>query len=268
MAKPVVPAKVPAKFTPTRTDLANIDQQLKQQALADIQGAISKPTGRRIAVKKTEGTGVREFVLPTGEILGTSFNAVVVEFISYNRYYPGAFKPDDPSPPVCFAHNKVIDLMAPPDTAPEKQNDICKTCWANQWESDPKGTKGKACKNTRDLALMLESDIDNPDAPLYLISVSPTAIKGFDAMVSVINKLYDGPPVKALINIGLNGKTEYVQLVFSEPAPNPNYAQHAGRMQEAMQLLDVDPDLSNYVPPTAKPPARGAPAARGPVPRR
>jgi hypothetical protein len=35
----------------------------------------------------------------------------------------------------------------------ERQNDICKTCWANEWGSAERG-KGKACSNRRRLALI------------------------------------------------------------------------------------------------------------------
>jgi hypothetical protein len=238
-----------------RTDLANLDAQLAQEAANEIAKAIARPSGRKITVKN------KQFILPDGTNLGEVIDVIVVDFITANRYYPDQFSPNDLKPPVCFAFGKEIATMAPMEESPEKQSDDgCTRCPMNQWESDPKGGKGKACKNTRDLAVILASDAGDPDAPMFTVSVSPTGIKSFDAMVAYIARTLSGPPVKAIISIACNPNTEYASMIFSDAVPNPDYADHYGRREEASELLYVLPDLSNYVPTDAKP-ARGRPAA-------
>lgn len=225
-----------------KTDLATLNAQLAQEAAQEVANAISKPTGRKITVKN------KQFVLPDGSVLGDTIDVIVLDFISMNRYYTEVFNPNDPRPPVCFAMGKDLHALAPHEEAPEKQSEICRTCPMNQWESDPRGGKGKACKNTRELAVILASDADDPEALIYTISVSPTSIKSFDAMVAYVARTYEGPLVKAIISVTTNPNTDYVQLVFTDPAPNEGFAEHLARRPEAQDFLFVVPDLSGYDP--------------------
>lgn len=231
--KSVVPA---AK----KTDLATLNAQLAQEAAQSVANAISKPTGRKITVKN------KQFVLPDGTVLGSTIDVVVIDFISMNRYYTEVFNPNDPKPPVCFAMGKDLSAMAPHEEAPEKQSDICRTCPMNQWESDPRGGKGKACKNTRELAVILASDADDPEALIYTMSVSPTSIKSFDSMVAYVARTFEGPLVKAVISVTTNPNTDFAQLVFADPALNEDFAEHYARRPEAQDFLFVVPDLSAY----------------------
>lgn len=224
-----------------KTDLAVLEQQLAQEAVDNIKNAIAKPTGRKIGVKN------KEFILPTGEIIGPDFNAVVVDFTSWNRYYTKPFTPQQPIPPVCFAHGKNLSELAPSPEAPEKQAEKCSSCPMNQFGSALTG-RGKACKNTRELAIILEKDAADDDAPLYLLSVSPTAIRYFDSMVTLIQRVYNGPPIKAQVHVFLNNNTEFAQVVFDNPVPNPNLELHLSRRPEAIEMLSVEPDMSGYQP--------------------
>lgn len=249
--KAVVPA---AK----KMDLATLNEQLAQEAANAVANAIAKPTGRKLQVKN------KQFVLPDGTVLGDSIDAVIVDFISMNRYYTETFNPNDPRPPVCVAMGKDLNSMAPIDESPDKQSESCKTCPMNQWESDPRGGKGKACKNTRELALILASDVGDPEAPIYTLSVSPTSIKSFDAMVLYVARHYNGPLVKAIVSISTNPNTDYAQLVFSDPAINEDFADHLARREEAQDFLFIIPDFTALNTPPAKPARQAArPATRG-----
>lgn len=250
--KQVVPA---AK----KTDLAALNAQLAEEAASAVANAIAKPSGRKLMVKN------KQFQLPDGTVLGDSIDVVVVDFISMNRYYTEVFNPNNPQPPVCIAMGKDLNSMAPIDESPDKQAEACKSCPMNQWESDPRGGKGKACKNTRELAVILASDAGEDDAPIYTLSVSPTSIKSFDAMVLAVARQFEGPLVKAIINISTNPNTDFAQLVFSDPAINEDFAEHLARRPEAQDYLFVVPDFSALTAP--KPAARTAarPNARGPA---
>lgn len=237
-----------------RTNLATLDEQLSQEAVGDIAKAIAKPSGRKINVKN------KQFILPDGTVLGEVIDVIIVDFISANRYYVNVFNPNNPEPPVCFAFGKDIGAMMPHEEAPEKQSAECARCPMNQWKSDPNGGKGKACKNTRELAVILASDAGDPEAPVYTISVSPTSIKSFDAMYTYVARTMNGPLVKAIVSISTNPNVDYAQLIFSDPVPNEEYATHVARRAEAQDYLFIVPDLSGYIPSGSKKPA----ARRGP----
>lgn len=240
-----------------RTDLATLDAQLAEEAANDIARAISKPSGRKINVKN------KQFVLPDGTVVGDAIDVIVLDFVNANRYYVDAFNQNNLVPPVCYAFGKDLDAMTPHETAPEKQSSGCSTCAWNKFESDPQGGKGKACKNTREVALLLAADAGDPDAPIFTMSISPTSLKSFDGIYSQVKRDFNGPLIKAVITVSTNPKVDYAQLVFSDPSPNGNYADNIARRSEANQLLAVAPDLSNYVPTTTPTRGRAQPAARG-----
>lgn len=236
-----------------KTDLVALEAQLAEEAANAISTAISKPTGKKISVKN------KQFVLPDGTVLGNSMDIVVLDFISMNRFYLEVFNPNNPRPPACFAMGKDLQAMAPHDESPEKQTEgTCARCPMNQWESDPQGGKGKACKNTRELAVVLASDIDDPEAEIYSMSVSPTGIRSFDAMVAYVARTFNGPLIKAIVNVSLNPNTEYPQLVFGDAAPNESYAELLARRQEATDMLFVPPDVSNFHAAAPAPRSRAA----------
>ncbi len=214
------------------------------------------PTGVNIKI-----TQDKKFALPDGTKTEGPLDLVIVDFTSRNMYYEGAYDPNNIAPPTCFAINPIPKQMAPSDNAPEKQNDVCSTCPQNQFNS---AGKGKACKNTRLLAV-LPPDADE-NTPLWLLSVSPTALKGFDGFVGAVNRQFGMPPVAVIAEVGFNESETFASLVFSNPRPNENLETHFARMQEANELLAVEPDVSSYGQAPAK--AAGRAPARKPVGRR
>jgi hypothetical protein len=232
-----------------RANVAEIEQQLALQTESIKQG-IGKPSGRKISVKN------KQFTLPDGAVLGPEINVIVVDFITMHRFYKGVYNPNNIQPPVCFAMGQDIQSLAPPSTAPEIQNDICQTCPQNQFGSSLTG-KGKACKNTREIAVILHEDAADDNPPLYTISVSPTSIKSYDAAVAKLVRM-GSHPIKAVMTVSVNGETEYANLIFEVTGTNEHLAEAWERRAEALDLLMVEPDLSNYQAPQ---PARGrAPA--------
>jgi hypothetical protein len=249
-------------FVPSKQDLALIDQQLEAEAAADMKMAISRPTGNRIKARED-----KKFQFPDGR-LEDAINVIPVDFITYHRWYRKAYVEGETSPPVCFAFGKAINDLSPHNhkdakgetVAPEPQADACMPCPWNQWESHRSGGKGKDCQQRREVAVILEEDLEDPNAPLYLLSISPTGVKSFDMAVSAATMQF-GAPIKAVMHVTLNPTTKYATMVFSDLAANPGYAMHVQRRAEARNLLEVLPDLSKYVPTPARPnpraPARG-----------
>ncbi len=182
---------------------------------------------------------------------------VIVDFISVNNFYEGAYDPKNISPPACFAIGTVPTQMAPSINSPARQSDNCAGCPMNQFGS---AGDGKACKNMRRLAV-LPPDADE-DTPLLILDVSPTGLKSFDGYVRSAASKFNLPPVGLVTQITFAEDVSYASLRFGNPQPNENAGAHWERRTEAMDRLTQEPDVSGY---TAAPPARGRgskPAAR------
>lgn len=234
-----------SKTLAKKVNVATLQAELKQE-MANINDMVGQSGGTKM---KVEPNG--DFVLPDGSNLGNEVDVVVVDFVSYNRYYVGRYDPNDIKPPVCFAVGKLMSEIAPSKNAPEPQNDLCSTCTMNQFGSDANGGPGKACKNTRDLVVIVSDDLENPEAPLYTFSVAPTSIKMFDAFVKHVHRTLDLPPIGAIVKmVGIPSGT-YAKVNFTEADANPLLDAHLQRRAEAQELLYREPDLSNYQPATA-----------------
>lgn len=226
-----------------RQDLATIEAELAAEAARTAE-YVGQPDVKKITVDR-DGN----FVAAGGEKLGSEITVCVVDYCSANDYYTSQWDPNNPKPPVCFARGRVIAEMVPEEEAPEKQSEACAPCPHNQFGS--RGN-GKACKNTRNLAVVLAEDIekladgDRPD--MHLISVSPTALTSFDAMVKQCARLYNGPPIKALVTLKAVSKGTYTTLQFGDTEPNPYFAEVFPLRDAAVDIIGRTPNLDNYVP--------------------
>lgn len=233
-AKKVAGTAVAVK-KPTGGAIVSIQEQLKAQAAA-MAGRIAPPSG--IAIKVTQD---KKFLLPDGTKTDGPLELVVVDFVSRNEFYQGAYDQNAISPPACFAIHPEPKQMVPSKNSPEAQADDCASCPMNQFGS---AGKGKACKNTRVLAV-LPPDADE-STPMWLLKVSPTAIKGFDGFVGNVARTFQMPPISVVVNVDFNPAETFASLTFSDPRPNDNLASHFARQEEAKELLAVEPDVSSY----------------------
>lgn len=91
-------------------------------------------------------------------------------------WYAKAWTPDaEPSAPDCFS----LDGISPSTDSTDPQNDLCATCPHNAWGSKvtPMGQKVKACSDLKRLAVVAA---DDPTGPIYLLQVTPAALKGLN----------------------------------------------------------------------------------------
>lgn len=240
------------------TAIATVDAQLASE-VANIMERVNQPSGNRI---KFEPSG--NIVLPDGMNLGTHAEFVVVDFISANRYYADAYDPNNLAPPDCFAMGTNLSTMAPDDLSPQKESDNCARCPYNQFGSANGGRgAGKACKNSRELAvLLIDPETEQAGTTLYTISLPPTAIKSFDGMVSYVARSLNGPMIKAVVTISGKAQGTYALISFSEPRANPDYAQHMAFREDAQPVLWRKPDYAAVEKPVKKAGAKRAPARR------
>lgn len=249
------PGTAVATKKPTSSAIVSIQEQLKAQAAAQAN-KIAPPSGINIRV-----TQDKKFQLPDGSKFDGPLDLVIVDFVSRNTFYEGAYDPNNISPPACFAIHPEPKQMAPSDNSPIKQSDDCASCPMNQFGS---GGKGKACKNSRVLAVLPPGA--DADTPMWLLQVSPTALKGFDGYVGSVARTFQMPPISVVTSVDFNPNETYASLTFGDPRPNENLAAHFNRQAEAKELLMTEPDVSGFGQEPAKParaPAR--PAARKPA---
>ena len=231
----------------------NYAEQLAKEA-AEISKRIATPSGDRIRFNSN-----RSLITPDGNE-GEELEVVVVDFVSSNLFYDGPFDRDNPQPPGCFAIGVEPSLLVPSPNSPNKQAETCSACPNNQFGS---AGKGKACKNTRLLAV-LPPDADE-ETEIWTLKVSPTGIKAFDGFVAGVNRAFQFPPIGVVITVGFSDAKDFPSLEFTDPQPNDNVATHFGRQDEAREMLLREPDVSSF---GAEKPAKVAKsAARKPMAR-
>ena len=233
----------------------NYEAQLAAEA-ADIAKRIAAPSGDRIKFK-----GNTALVTPDG-MEGDTIEVVIVDFVSVNLYYDTAYDAGNPMSPACFAISTEPKLMAPSSNSPSKQADNCTVCPNNAFGS---AGKGKACKNTRLLAMIPTSALDSPDAeaPIWIMSIPPTSLKSFDSYVSSLASKHKTVPIGVVTQITLDRKMTYASPRFDVIRPlKPNeFGTFMQRRDEALTRLSAEPDTSNYTT-GSKPAGRGAPPRR------
>ena len=92
-------------------------------------------------------------------------------------YYAKQWTPDsEPSSPDCFS----LDGIRPHMESTSPQNDVCAGCPQSAWGSKvtPLGQQIKACSDLKRLAVVAA---DDPSGPVYLLQVTPAALKGLNA---------------------------------------------------------------------------------------
>ncbi len=186
----------------------------------------------------------KTFKLPDGTKTSGPLQLVIVDFTSSNKFYDGPYDKDNIAPPACFAIGDNPTTLVPSDNSPVKQSDSCSTCPMNQFGS---AGKGKACKNTRVLAV-LPPDADE-DTPLWILNVSPTAIKAFDSYVASVARQFQLPPVGVVTEVSFDENIDYASLRFGNPQPNEGLTAHFSRKEEATTRLAQEPDVSAYEAP-------------------
>lgn len=227
-----------AVATRKASNIVSIQESLRAQA-AQMSEKTAPAGGSAIRVSQD-----KKFILPDGTTSEGPLDLVIVEFMSRNTFYEGAYDPKNISPPACFAIGPNPKKLVPSDNSPAKQSDECSGCPMNQFGSDG---DGKACKNTRMLAV-LPPDADE-DTPIWTLSVSPSAIKAFDGYVNTIAAKFNVPPVGVITTVEFDPSVSYAKLRFSDPRPNPQVVEMFSRQDEARAMLTVEPDVSSYVPP-------------------
>lgn len=157
---------------------AHLAKRVGQQSalMTAMSGGLAGDSFPRISIK-----GARFRIIDGGSETVLDSTTLDVIIVGVNpklskTWYARQWTPDsEPAAPDCFSLNGVGPH--PDSTSP--QNDLCATCKQNQWGSKvtPQGQEIKACADQKRLAVVAAND---PDGPVYLLQVTPAALKGLN----------------------------------------------------------------------------------------
>lgn len=257
------------------TAIATVDQEL-DNSVALLKQSINAPGGNRIRVES-----VGSFTTPDGFDLGSSIRVVILDLINRNFFYSQKYVEGSPVAPDCYSMGSAIASLVPEPDSPAVQNESCATCPLNAYGTADNG-KGKACQNRFWVAVLLLDDNDPeahnaPDAPIYMLDISPANRKSLEAYIGNVSRSL-GHPIKTIATVTAKNNGTYALVSFTDPLPNPNYAVHAARRTEVKDMLTRRPDFAGIAAkaaaapkrpqrPVPKPAAKAAPA-KGAAPRR
>lgn len=185
---------------------------IQAQLRAELESAKTRVdrTGFSISTK------AKQFSLPDGTVSAGPLKCIVLDWVSLNLYYTGAYNPQKTTPPDCWALGRNLAEIAPDKDLPGAQSTSCHECPKNAWGSDTKGGKGKACKNTRRLLVVPAAGLDKSTAQ-YTLNVSPTGIKHFDQYVlSLVDRGIS--PLEVITEISFDPTQAYPSLRFKADA--------------------------------------------------
>jgi hypothetical protein len=125
-------------------------------------------------------------------------------------YYGKAWDPNDEATgPDCYSN----DGKVPAADAEKPQSDGCALCPHNQWGSkiSPNGQKIKACADQKKLAVVAGED---PDGPVYLLQVTPAALKELSQYQREL-ALRGIPPEVVFTTLSFDTDASFPKLKFS-----------------------------------------------------
>ena len=129
---------------------------------------------------------------------GNKMDVVIVASVFENKYFAGIkFDPNNYHPPVCYALDLTDTDMKPHPDVKEPESVRCADCQWNKWNSAGNGSKGKACKQVRRLALIPAAALNDgsvQNAELAVVSVPTTSVKNWGNYVNTIAAEYSRPP--------------------------------------------------------------------------
>lgn len=182
---------------------------------------------------------------------------VIIDHILENVHYEDEYDADNRSSPTCYAFGRDEKEMTPHQAAVDAgraEEGPCKSCEKNEFGSADRG-KGKACKNTRRLAMVPAGTLkDNgrkitliDDAehyattPVGFMKLPVTSVKGFATFVKQVADTMRVPPcgLATKVSVVPDAKTQH-KVLFTPMAKLPNSLIPAvmKRREEVMATID------------------------------
>lgn len=183
-------------------------------------------------------------------------DVIVTAHTTEFAYYEGKYDPGNPKPPVCYAFGVDEQTMAPHEKASKPQNDNCFHCPKNQWGSDPEGGKGKACKNTRRLALIPADTVNDPEkimaAEEIYVKLPVMSVKNWAKYVNDVAAQFRRPPFGVITTLSTepDAKSQFkVTFNFKDKVPDNAIGQMVERHEASAKSVGFPyPTASDEAP--------------------
>jgi hypothetical protein len=186
---------------------------------------------------------------------------IIVDSILENVYYDTEWDADKPQPPCCFAFNRKEKELAPHKVVNElsqSQNETCEGCQWNEFGTADKG-KGKACRNTRRLAMipagaldsngdltMIEKEKHYETASIGFMRLPVTSVKGYANYVTRLKDSLKRPPFGVVTRVYLepDAKNQF-KICFESLANVPDNLMTVimARNQEVQKTIEFSYQL-------------------------
>jgi len=177
-------------------------------------------------------------------------------------WYAEAWTPDadKAQAPDCFS----LDGIGPDPESTMPQNDMCASCPQNAWGSKvtPQGQQIKACADQKRLAVVAA---DDPTGPVYLLQVTPAALKGLNQYQKEL-AVRGIPPeiVKTRVTFDTDASFPKLKFVFGGFLDADTQAVVDGLFgtEQVKEITGEAPRALVDVAPVTKAPVRAAVAAK------
>lgn len=199
--------------------VGSLSKQLEEQAEAAAHMERGAPMGRSFSFKGGQ------MVFDGAPIKDNEVVVIIAGAVIQKTFYENDYDPDNPEPPVCYAFGTDQDDLAPvPKDVASLQNDVCASCEWNQFGTADRG-KGKACKDSRRLALipagtiqrngdidLIEDGKELAKAELGFAVLPPTSLTPFAAFVRQVANTMKRPPhgIYAIMKCTPDAKNQFV----------------------------------------------------------
>lgn len=273
MAKSVIPKPAAA---PKSKALVTWEEEMAADALAAAETEANSGGGQFFSVRG----GVLRW--QDSPLANNQMGVIILDYLVENVYYAGKYDPDVSAPPVCFAFGRNESSMKPHASVVEAgsaQHANCLECPHNEWGSAHTG-KGKACRNTRRLALLPAGQFDAAgkfqlindlahfeSTPIGMLKLPVMSVKGYAVFVKALNGSLKRPPygIATRVRVVPDDKSQF-RVLFDPLMILPDKMREVvtRRRAEAEAIIDAPYRLSDNddQAPAKKPNSRTAPAAK------
>ena len=198
------PSGPPEVVVKPGTDVVDYKAELAKMTVAVAEA--EKPAGNWISFKG----GIMS--VGGNPIKGNKMPVVILHSVFENQLYADRYDPNNQQPPICYAFGETDDELKPHPESAKPQSENCHECPKNQWNSDPGGGKGKACKNVRRLGMISASDLHQVNkAPVAIAKMPVTSVKNWSTFASQIANVLKLPPIAVIAEMSVepDAKTQF-----------------------------------------------------------
>lgn len=153
--KPEVKADLPVPRPKMELGAVSPEWQRELEAEAVSSAAQEPAQGKYLSLRG----GVMSY---QGKAIPNSrMNFIILDGIMEHQLYTKPYDANNPASPDCYAFGRTADSMKPAVQVEKPCSSNCPTCPKFAWGSDPKGGRGKACREVRRIALIDAGVLDS-----------------------------------------------------------------------------------------------------------